>query len=291
MLDAPVNDVRDIVFTRHPGRRGLEWLRMSYALFRRARLPWLMLVLAYYFVLLVLQWISIAGGLALVIMKPVFSVGFLAAAWNQERGVAPSPRHLFQGFRSNLWALLPLGVLILLNLVVAVSVSALIDGGRLIGLLLDPGPAELDADAVTQRVAETFGDARVQLGMLLGVLCALPLILALWWAPALVVFQDAGVRTALRASLRASLANWRPILRWCIVVFLFTTLLPSLVGEVLFLALPQPQGFVSYVIFGLVTIYLWSVVAVLQISDYVSYRDVFHPDETLAPIEHGRRTA
>jgi len=290
MLDAPVDDAREIPFTRHVGRRGIDWLRASYALFRRARLPWLVLVLAYYFVLLALQWIPIAGGLALVIMKPVFSVGFLAAAWNQERGVVPSPRHLFQGFRSNLWALLPLGVLILLNLVLGVGVTALIDGGRLVGLLVNPSPPELDADAVTRRVSETFADPRVQFGMLFGAVCALPLILALWWAPALVVFQDAGVRAALRASLRASLANWRPILRWCLVVFLFTTLLPSMLGELLFHMLPESQGIVAYLIFGLFTVYLWSVVAVIQISDYVSYRDVFHVDETLAPIEHNVRT-
>jgi hypothetical protein len=126
--------------------------------------------------------------------------------------------------------------------------------------------------------------------MLFGAVCALPLILALWWAPALVVFQDAGVRAALRASLRASLANWRPILRWCLVVFLFTTLLPSMLGELLFHMLPESQGIVAYLIFGLFTVYLWSVVAVIQISDYVSYRDVFHVDETLAPIEHNVRT-
>jgi hypothetical protein len=291
MLDTRMDDIRDIPFTRHEGRRGVAWLRASYALFRRARLPWLVLVLSYYFVLFALQWVPFAGGLALLIMKPVFSVGFLAAAWNQERGVTPSPRHLFQGFRSNLWALVPLGMLIVLNLMIAGGVTALIDGGRLFGLLLNPSPPELDQDAVTRRVAETFADPRVQFGMFFAVLCALPLILALWWAPALVVFQDAGLRTALRASLRAALANWRPILRWCLVVFLFTTLLPSVVVELLFLAIPQPPGLMSYLVFALFTLYLWSVVAVIHISDYMSYRDVFHSDETLAPVEHARHAS
>jgi hypothetical protein len=33
------------------------------------------------------------------------------------------------------------------------------------------------------------------------------------------------------------------------------------------------------------------VVAVMQISDYVSYRDIFHAGETLAPVERAARTA
>jgi hypothetical protein len=289
MLDTPMGEVpREIVYTRHDGPRGLEWLRQSYALFRRARLQWVVLVLCYYLVLLAIKLVPFAGGLAAVIMKPVFAVGFLAAAWNQERGVQPSPRHLFQGFRSNLWALLPLGVLIIANIAIAVGATSLIDGGRLLDLLTNPAPDGMDTDAASKRLSDTFGDPRVEIGMLFGMLCAVPLMLALWWAPALVVFQDASVRTALRTSLRASLANWRPMLVWCSIVFFFSTVVPSVVGQLLWLVLPSSIS--PVIIAGLFVVYLWSVVAVMQISDYVSYRDVFHAGETLAPIERAART-
>lgn len=289
MLDTPMGDApREIVFTRHEAARGLEWLRQSYALFRRARLPWVLLVLCYYVVLLAIKMVPYAGGLAAMIMKPVFAVGFLAAAWNQERGVRPSPRHLFQGFRSNLWALLPLGVLIVVNIAIAVGATALVDGGRFVDLLTNPAPAGLDADAAAKRLQETFAEPRVQIGMLFGMACALPIMMALWWAPALVVFQDANVRTALRTSLRASLANWRPMLVWSLVVFVFSTVVPSAVGELIWILLPSSIS--PVVIAGLFVVYVWSVVAVMQISDYVSYRDIFHSGETLAPIERAART-
>jgi hypothetical protein len=139
------------------------------------------------------------------------------------------------------------------------------------------------------RLSETFSDPRVELGMSVGMLCALPLLLALWWAPGLVVFQDANLRTALGASLRASLANWRPMLVWCLAVFFFTTILPSVVGQLLWLLLPASiAGAAMAVLF---IVYMWSIVAVMQISDYVSYRDVFHSGETLAPIERPPRNA
>jgi len=290
MLDAPMGDApRETVFTRHDAARGLEWMRQSYGLFRRARVPWVALVLCYYIVLLVINLLPYVGGIGAMVVRPVFAVGFLAAAWNQERGARPSPRHLFQGFRSNLWVLVPLGVLIIVNIAIAMVAASLVDGGRLVGVLMNPAPEGLDADAARARVSEAFSDPRVEIGMVFGMLCALPLLLALWWAPALVVFQDANLRTALRTSLRASLANWRPMLVWCFVVFFFSSVVPTVIGELLWLVLPS--SIAGVVIAGLFIVYVWSVVAVMQISDYVSYRDVFHAGETLAPVERPPRNA
>lgn len=283
MLETPMDVPRDIAFTRHEGRRGVDWLRASYQLFRRARLPWLLLVLGYYLIFVAIKLVPFVGGLAAVVMKPVFSVAFLAAAWNQERGVRPSPRHLFEGFRSNLWALLPLGVVLLVGMSLAVGATAVVDGGRLVGLLLDPAPADLDQDAAAKRLADALGDPRVQLGMLFGALCALPTILALWWAPALVVFQDASVGTALRASLRACLANWSALLRYGIAVFFFTAVVPSFL--ILLIALVVPQSLYPFFATLILLPYTACFVATLQISDYVSYRDVFHASETLAPMD------
>jgi len=72
MFETPMDFPREIVFTRHEGRRGIEWLRASYRLFRRAKLPWLLLLLAYYFVFVAIKLVPFVGGLAAVVMKPVF---------------------------------------------------------------------------------------------------------------------------------------------------------------------------------------------------------------------------
>jgi hypothetical protein len=271
----------EIAFARHAGPRGFDWLRVSYGMFRRAPLPWLLLVLAYYLVLFAIKMLPLAGGIAAVVMKPVFAVGFLAAAWNQERGARPSVRHLFQGFHANLRALLPLGGVLLLGIAFAVAATAVIDGGRLVGLLVDPAPADLSQEAAAERLSETLASPRVQAAMLFGALCALPTLLALWFAPALVVFQDASVAVALRSSLRAALANWRPLLRYAIAVFFFTAVVPTLLSFVVALLVPQGlhAAFAAFVLLP----YSACFVATLQISDYVSYRDVFHPDEEVTP--------
>ncbi len=268
-------DARDIVFTRHEGRRGIAWLRDAYAMFSRARLPWLLLLLAYYAALALIDIVPFIGQLAVPVLKPVFAVGFLAAAWAQERGGAPRVAQLFQGFKSNLWALLPLGAFFLVGITVSILATQVVDGGRLLDVL--SGREKL--------TEEMIRSGEIQLSMLFAALCALPTILALWFAPGLVVFQDANAMTALSASLRAALANWRPLLVYGLGVFVLGGVVPYLI----LLAMSQLLGAVDSALALLVTLpYLMFFVATLHISDYVSYRDVFHAGETLAPL--GRRS-
>jgi hypothetical protein len=277
-----MNAAGSIAFTRHPGARGTAWLRDSYGLFRNARLAWLVLLLTYYGVLLVADFVPFIGGLAVLVLKPVFAVGFLAAAWTQERGGRPEVRALFRGFRANVWALVALGVVFVAGMTAAIAATAAIDGGKLFDVVANPAPQDLDQDAAAKRLSDTLSDPQVQLGMVFAAMCAIPTLLALWWAPALVVFQDAGALTALLASLRAALANWRPIFRYALTVFLFGGVLPALAGTLLALAVPAPVG--RALALGLMLPYAFCFVATLHICDYVSYRDVFHAGETLAPV-------
>ena len=133
----------------------------------------------------------------MMVVRPVFTVGFLAAAWTQERGGAPEIGHLFRGFRANLWALLPIGVVLIAGTTLAVLATALVDGGAL-----------LDAITSNAKPDEALvASGRVEAAMLFGIVCALPTLLAVWFAPALVVFQDCGARA--RRSARASARRWR----------------------------------------------------------------------------------
>ncbi len=276
---------KDIVFTRYDGRRGAAWLAESYAMLSKHRVPWLGLVVGYYVLLAVVETLPWIGVYLAPIIKPLMSVAFLAAAWTQERGGRPQFRMLLQGFRSNVWTLLPLGVVLVAGISLAVAATSLIDGGRLLDLLYGATPTDADPSAAARRLHEVLASPSVEIGMLFGAICALPTILALWWAPALVVFQDARLPTALAASLRAALANWRPVLRYALVVFLLGGVVPSLVTSLVALVMPAP--FSSTVAMALLLPYLALFVTTLHISDYVSYRDVFHAGETLAPTEMG----
>lgn len=256
-----------IRFERLPARAGVQWLRHAYGMLSLARLPWLMLLMLYYLVLGLIDVVPYIGQIVAPVLKPVFAVGFLAAAWSQERGGTPSPKQLFAGFRSNLRALLPLGFVLVIGITVAILGTALVDDGKLLDLL--SGKAKLDDVSLT--------DDRVQLAMLFAVVCALPVVLALWFAPALVVFQDCTARQALATSLAASVANWRPLALYGLLVFFYGGVVPSIVATILAFVVPTS----ILLPFALIVLlpYLFFFVATLHISDYVSYRDIFHHAE------------
>src|SRR5271157_5206950 len=105
-----------IAFVRRDAWRGMFWLRQAFAMFRAAPLRWLVLSASYYMLFVCAQLGPWPAKLAVAILKPVFVVGFLAAAWGQERGGKPQLADLFRGFRSNLRALLPLGLVFFVGL-------------------------------------------------------------------------------------------------------------------------------------------------------------------------------
>jgi hypothetical protein len=257
-----------IPFVRRDARRGLFWLKRAHAMFRGEPVRWLLLLVIYYLLVALTElgpWPSI-GKLAASILKPVFAVGFLAAAWSQERGGRPTLADLFRGFRSNLWALLPLGVVFFGGMMLAVWATSLVDGGALVTWFAGgEEPSE-----------ELQMSGRVQLAFLFGVVCALPTLLALWFAPALVVFHDAGAASALWTSLRAALANWRPAAVFGLAVLFYGGVLPAL-GWTLVQIVGETAG--TVLALGVVLPYMLVFLATFQISDYVAYRDVFHADE------------
>jgi len=260
-----------IAFERLPALRGVQWLRDAYGMLSLARLPWLMLLLLYYLVLGLVDFIPYLGQIAAPILKPVFAVGFLAAAWSQERGGTPEPKQLFVGFRSNLWALLPLGVVLVGGITLAVLGTALVDDGKLLDAL--SGKSKFDDTLLA--------DEQVQLAMLFAAACAMPVMLALWFAPALVVFQDCSAWLALRTSLIAALANWKPIAVYGLLVFFYGGVVPGIVTTLIALVAPASLAFTIALI--LLMPYLFLFIATLHISDYVSYRDIFHREEAHAP--------
>ncbi len=268
---------REFAFVRHPARHGFVWLASAYSMFRAQRLAWVVLVLAYFLVLLLLRVVPFVGPYAMTVMKPVLAVGLLAAAWTQERGGTPTLRHLFQGFRANLWALVAVGVFFVVGITLAVFASSLVDDGKLLELM--GGGAAL----TEEQIAAALADGDVQLGMAFSALLSLPIVIATWWAPALVVFQDAPAGAALGASLRAALANWRPLAVYGLAVFFYGGVVPGLVIALIALVVPASVG--QLFVVALLLPYSLFFAATLHVSDYVSYRDVFHSGETLAPLD------
>jgi hypothetical protein len=164
--------------------------------------------------------------------------------------------------------LLPLGVVLLVGVTLSVLATALVDGGKLLDVL--SGRIKLDEELMLS--------GELQRAMLFGAACAVPVLLALWYAPALVVFHGCSAWRALGLSLRASLVNWRPLSVYGLLVAFYAVVVPGTIMGIAALVLPVQIGlFLSMM---LLTPYIFLLVATLHISDYVSYRDIFHAEDT-----------
>lgn len=269
MTSAPRPPMR---FARRDTLNGVAWLKQAGVMFRAKPLPWLLLLFTYYLLIALARFgpLPPTGAIVALVLKPMFAVGFLAAAWTQERGGSPRFEHLFRGFRSNVFALIPLGIVFLAGMTLALRATVLVDDGMFIAFLSGAAPPS----------EEALAGGRLQMAMLFGGVCALPTLLALWFAPALVVFDDAGAMRALGTSLRAALANWRAVAAYAVTVFAFGAMLPVLVLSVGLLFGDTIAGVLALFV---VAPYLFAFIATLHISDYVSYRDVFHADEPVIP--------
>lgn len=250
-----------------PARDGYDWVRLSIRLFR---LQWLRYcALAALFTLISQIAGALTGGLLAFFLKPILSVGFLAAAWHHERGETPEVKHLFAGFRSNVGALLPLGLFYLFGLLVAVTVAAQASGLDLRVLM----------EAQTAQTSPKIDPETLVQFMMFTMLVMLPINAALWFAPALIVFADAGPFSALKESFIA----------WTRNILAVTVFSITLFGVALFAVLLVAA---CIMVFGstlqnvIVMIAAVPVVAIYMISDYVGYRRVFHRTERLAANEN-----
>jgi xanthosine utilization system XapX-like protein len=85
-------------------------------------------------------------------------------------------------------------------------------------------------------------NSHVEGAMLVGIVFALFTILANMVAPALIVFQDCGPWQAMQLSLRAALANWRPVAVYGLLLFFCGGVVPGLAVALIKLTVPPPAA-------------------------------------------------
>jgi uncharacterized membrane protein len=228
-----------------PGR-GWQWIAEAFQLFRKNPLIWVVLNLALMLIGVGLSVLPVIGAYVLYLLTPMFLGGIMVAAKDLEAGQDIEIAHLFRGFRHNTAHLVTVGGVYLVGQVVISGVMLTV-GGPEFQEAVKAGIGALDVSALTPE-----GARRVLQAMLAGTVLFVPLAMAVWFAPTLVILDDQPGYQALWTSLLACLRNALPLLIY------------SIVSSVLLLFAVIPFGL------GLI---LWIPVMLLTI--YTSYRDVF----------------
>jgi uncharacterized membrane protein len=224
-----------------PAAQGWTWIVDAWTLFTRAPVPWLLLTIVFIVLSIAMNAIVIVGQLAAVVLAPVFVGGVMLGCRRLHEGGMLEVGDLFAGFRTRLGTLAALGAFSLVVLVAIVFIAGLITGFSLFTLGANPDPAAIAAALVS-----------ILLTLLIVTALMLPLAMALWFAPPLVVFQGKGAFEAMAQSFVACLRNMLPFLIYGLILLVFSIL--------------------ASIPFGLGWLVLGPVFAA---SVYTAYRDIF----------------
>jgi len=224
-----------------PAGHGWSWISASWHLFKRQPGMWIGMWLLFVIIMIGAGILPLLGTILTALFWPVFVAGFCVGCRALDEGGELEIAHLFAGFRERLGPLLGVGALSLLASLII---------GMVVGLGLGAGAFTMmrsDPEAMAALAGTTLA-----LLVLITMALLLPVMMAAWFAPALVVFQGEGVIDSMKGSFVGCLKNIVPFLVYGVVFFLL-----ALVAMI-------PIG-LGWLILG----------PMLSASVYTSYRDIY----------------
>lgn len=231
--------------------RGWQWIAEAFGLFRKAPAIWIVLMVIYLIIVVAVAMIPLIGSIAMALFAPVFTAGFLIGARALEKGGELEIAHLFAGFRHNTSQLVTAGGIYLVGSILVLGAMFLIGGAAMFSHMTTTGTTpEMGSGSMT------MGTAQFSLPMLFALLLLTPLMMASWFAPALIVFNNLPAWPAMKTSFFACLRNVIPFLVYGVIMLLLMLIAAIPFGLGLLVLLPM---FVA--------------------TMYTSYKDVFSPTE------------
>jgi uncharacterized membrane protein len=225
-----------------PAGHGWQWIAAGWELFKRQPGTWILLLIVFVVISFLIVLIPFLGSLASNLLWPVFAGGIVLGCRELDQGGELTVGHLFAGFRDHFGRLVLIGVLYLVALIAVMIVAFAIAGAGVgFGALLgrDPG-AEI-------------GVRTILIAVLVALALLIPVVMAVWFAPSLVVLNDLGVGDALKASFAACLRNIVPFLVYGLIGF----------GLAIVATIPFGLGWLA-------------LGPTLAASVYAAYRDIFY---------------
>jgi uncharacterized membrane protein len=224
-----------------PAGSAFDWFRQGWAVFMSNPAQWIAMTLVFGVIVIGLHVVPLVGTLAANLLLPVLAAGLLQACQRVSREEPFGLNDLFSGLGVNATALVLLGVLYMAAMLVIALIVGVLGGGSILGGLMLGRPAG---------VGLALGG--ILLSFLLSLLLGIPVLMALFFAPALVLFNGMAPVASLKASFGACLKNLLPFLIYGLITMVLT----------FFALLPAGLG-------------LLVLVPVMAGTLYAAYRDIF----------------
>ena len=258
-----------------PAGHGWLWLKDAYALFRARPGTWLGAIVLIYFLNIVLSLVPLVGGLVGFVLGPVFAGGLMSGARELDRRGVARTGMVFDGFSGPALQLALVGLLYLAGFLLVVLAAGIITVA--IGAV---SPASLEAMSSNdpESIATAMAPMALLLMMLIVMALVVPLLMAYWFAPALVMLEGMCAVPAMQASFRGCWMNIMPFLVYGLAMLGIGMGFALAVGLVAGLATPMlgpAAPYLSLVGALLVIPVIVAFAAVAAISQYTGYRDIF----------------
>jgi len=184
---------------------GVSWWTEGWRLFVASPWIWIAITLVFLVITILASLVPLIGSFASTILTPVLAAVMMAGCRALDRGEELTINHLFAGFSERLGSLLVVGLLCLAGTVVILVVMMAIAVGTIgmsgISALMSGDPIQ---GGLTMLATLGFG---AMVATLVGMLVALPLMMAYWFAPALVMLRNDEPVAAMKASFVACWVN------------------------------------------------------------------------------------
>ena len=230
-----------------PAGNGWNWIAGGWNHFKQNPLAWIGAIVVWIIMMMAASIVPLIGPLAVNLLTPVLMAGFMLGADEQREGGNFELRHLFAGFSNNAGKLILVGLFYMIGTFVIMMVVMLIVGGTLFASMGQLQAAEANPEMAAAMIGPML------LAFLIAMALMIPLMMAYWFAPALVAFEDVGAFDAMKLSFRGCLKNMLPFLVYSIIAFVLM--------------------FVAMIPFGLG---LLVMMPVMLAAMYVSYRDIYY---------------
>lgn len=230
---------------------GWSWIVGGFNLFKRAPGMWIGIILLWVAISYAISHIPVIN-IAGYFIDLIFASGMILACKKLDQGEKLEIVHLFAGFKQNPWQVVAvgaiylgamLGILMLMGLLVVIILA----GNAMIS---DTSIETLNLESLSN-IGESFEvgvGIMLMLAMLTAFALSIPVIMAFWFAPTLVVLNNYGPIEAMKASFAGCLRNIVPLLFYSLLIILLSivAMIPLMLGLLVLVPVLLGSVYVSY---------------------------------------------
>ena len=221
---------------------GWLWIKEGLVIYMKHPLLWTVLSTFTVFSLMSIASLPIIGDPLASLLMPVLLAGFMLGCDAVKQGKEFGLAHVFAGFKEHPHQLVTLGGINFVALMLIMGAMKLTGGEKLVEMVMNG--VQVDDPNIA---AQVIADAGISI--VVGMSMYTVLVMAMQFAPALVLFNKAAPLAALKSSLQACLRNIMPLSVYGAIMMMFAlvaTLFTFMLGWLVLLPLMITSTYAAY---------------------------------------------